>query len=175
VAILDLGWLKFKAGTEYQHQHDPTKSDTLSYTTKKGVGGAIQFIFQPHIEFGLNGAQGYQKIVNANGDNFTSFSRTSFGGFANVSNGDPRHPLIFGVGGVYTHTEDQNNLLRNGVVDKYWLWQSFVAVQYVAFQQLYIKLVAGYTRGHWLIAGNDPPVTFDDDTYNVRLRFSFYF
>ena len=178
VAILDLGWLKLKAGTEYQHQHDPTQSDNLSYTTKKGVGGAIQFIFQPHVEFGLNAAQGTVKSVNATGDwqgTNQSFTRTSFGGFANVSNGDPRHPLIFGVGGVYTHTEDQHNILGNGVVDKYWLMQSFMAVQYVAFQQLYIKLVAVYARGHWLTAGNDPPITFDDDMYSIRLRFAFYY
>ena len=68
VAILDLGWLKLKAGTEYQHQHDPTQSDNLSYTTKKGVGGAIQFVFQPHVEFGLNAAQGTVKSVDATGD-----------------------------------------------------------------------------------------------------------
>jgi hypothetical protein len=76
---------------------------------------------------------------------------------------------------MYTHTEDQNDPLNNGVVDKYWLFQSFAALQYVAFQQLYIKLVGGYSRGHWITAGNDPPIVLHNQLYSLRLRFSFYF
>ncbi len=79
------------------------------------------------------------------------------------------------MGGLYTHTEDQNNILGDGVVDKYWLFQGFAAVQYVAFQQLYIKLVGGYSRGHWLTAGHSPLIIWDDEMYSVRIRFSFYF
>lgn len=173
VAILDLGWLKLKGGVEYQHLSDKNPS-ALDYTTKKGLGGAIQFVFLPHIEFGLNAAQGTVWSVDQQGrySPTGSYTRTSVGGFANVSNGNPRHPLLFGVGGMYTQTEDQNNSLGNGEVDKIWLWQSFAAVQYVAFQQLYIKLVAGYSRGHWSIPG---PVAWDDEMYSLRLRFSLYF
>jgi hypothetical protein len=175
VAILDLGWLKLKGGAEYQkvvaQQNDQTSK------VSKGVGGAVQFVFEPHIEFGLNAAQGTVWDVDNKGQLNTagSFTRTSFGGFANISNGSAKHPLIFGVGGLYTHTEDQNDQLHNGVVDKYWLFQGFAAIQYVAFQQLYIKLVGGYSRGHWLVAGTDPATSFDNEMYSVRLRFSFYF
>ena len=38
-----------------------------------------------------------------------------------------------------------------------------------------MKLVGGYSRGHWLTAGTDPPIVFDDEVYSLRLRFSFYF
>jgi len=86
-----------------------------------------------------------------------------------------KHPLLFGVGAMYTHTEDQNAPYNNGVVDKYWLFQGYAAIQYVALQQLYIKLVAGYSRGHWASADADPPQQFEDDMYSVRLRFAFYF
>ena len=175
VAILDLGWLKLKGGVEYQRQGDQTVGNK-DVKTSKGVGGAIQFVFEPHIEFGLNAAQGTVWTVDkiAQVDPTNSYTRTSFGGFANVSNGSAKHPLIFGLGALYTHTEDQHDLLSNGVVDKYWLFQGFAAVQYVAFQQLYIKLVGGYSRGHWLQVGS-PPIAFDDENYSVRLRFSFYF
>lgn len=75
------------------------------------------------------------------------------------------------MGSVYTHYVDQNNL-HNPQVDDYWQVQNFVAIQYVALQQLYIKLVAGYARGHW---NTDVPLSYDDEMYSVRLRFSFYF
>ena len=45
----------------------------------------------------------------------------------------------------------------------------------MAFQQLYIKLVGGHAKGHWITADDDPPITYDDEMYSVRLRFAFYF
>ena len=176
VAILDFGWLKLKGGVEWQRQTDqvPSQQDEI---TKRGVGGAIQFVFEPHIEFGLNIAQGTQVSIDQNGQpqHAADFTRTSYGGFANVSNGSERHPLLFGVGGLFTRYVDQANVANPNVVDNYWLWQSFAAVQYVAFQQLYIKLVGSYSRGHFLSASTSPPVTWDDEMYSVRLRFAFYF
>jgi hypothetical protein len=176
VAILDLGWLKLKAGTEYKRETGIAASD-LTHNVYKGVGGAAQFIFAPHIEFGLNAAQGTVQLKGSDGkiDYQNSITRTSYGLFANVSNGSVKHPLLFGVGGLYTHTEAQNDAVVSGVVDKRWLFQSYVAAQYVAFQQLYIKLVAGYSRGHWLSAESDPAISFDDEMYSLRLRFAFYF
>ena len=134
-------------------------------------------MFAPHVEFGVNAAQGTVWSIDQN-KNFNpkgSYTRTSIGGFLNVSNGDPRHPLIFGLGSLFTRNVDQADILQNGVVDNYWLYQGFAAVQYVIRQQFYVKLVGGYSRGHWLTAGNDPPIVFDDEVYSVRLRFSFYF
>jgi hypothetical protein len=177
VAILDLGWLKLKAGTEYQHSKSQYAPSNKFETTQKGVGGAVQFVFLPHIEAGLNVAQGTIWSIKGNGelDAKGSLTRTSVGGFANVSNGSRKHPLLFGVGSLFTRNVNQNDAHKNGVVDNYWQLQSFAAVQYVAFQQLYIKLVAGYARGHWITADDDPPITYDDEMLSVRLRFAFYF
>lgn len=176
VAILDLGWLKLKGGVEWQHTGGQKASDQTD-NTNKGVGGAIQFVFQPHVEFGLNAAQGTSTSVSAAGkaQPQSDFTRTSYGGFLNVSNGSERYPLMFGLGGMFTRFVDQNNIANLNVVDNYWLWQSYVAVQYIVFQQLYIKLVGGYSRGHWLSAATDPALAWDDEMYSVRLRFSFYF
>jgi hypothetical protein len=176
VGILDLGWLKLKVGTEYRRETGQLASQKTEITSK-GVGGALQFVFAPHIEFGLNAAQGTVWNVDSTGRvNYQgSYTRTSFGGFANVSNGNPRHPVLLGVGAMYTHTEDQNDPLGLGQVDKYWLFQGFIAAQYVAFQQLYIKLVGGYSRGHWQTSESDPPIQFNDEMYSIRLRFAFYF
>jgi hypothetical protein len=174
VAVLDFGWLKFKAGTEWQRVTANAVSSPQRKTSR-GVGAAVQLVFDPHIELGFNAAQGTVVGINGMGqsDPQGSFTRTSFGGFANVSNGSPRHPLIFGVGGLFTRKVDQNNLFSQ--TDNYWLWQSFAAVQYVAFNQFYIKLVGGYSRAHFLSASTNPPLLFDDEMYSLRLRFSFYF
>jgi hypothetical protein len=176
VGILDLGWVKLKFGVEYQKlmaQGANNKTDL----TKKGIGGAIQFVLAPHLEFGLNAAQGTVWSIDSEGrfDPKGSFTRTSVGGFANLSNGSLKHPLLFGAGAMMSWKEDQNNALGDGQVDRYWLMQSFIAMQYVAFQQLYIKLVGGYSRGHWEIAGNKPIIVFNDEMYSIRLRFAFYY
>jgi len=175
VAILDLGWLKFKAGVEYRKLINQQLSNQTDVTSK-GVGAALQFVFLPHLEFGLNAAQGTIWNIDGNGNLLpeASVTRTSVGGFANVSNGHPRHTLIFGVGSLMTWTEDQNPITPNPV-DKYWLYQGYVAAQYVIHNVFYIKLVAGYSRSHFALAGNEPRVEFDDEMYSARLRFSFYF
>jgi hypothetical protein len=175
VGILDLGWFKLKLGTEYQHIGGQQASDQTSITSK-GVGGAMQFVFAPHVEFGLNAAQGTVWDVDNAGrvNGKASLTRTTFGGFANVSNGNLRHNVIFGVGSMVTFTEDQNAITPNPV-DKIWLYQGFIAAQYVLHNTYYVKLVGGYSRGHWSTAGNDPRVEFDNEMYSLRLRFSFYF
>ncbi len=171
VAIFDIGWLKLKAGTEYQKLTAQQINDP-GRETRKGVGGSIQFVLAPYVEFGLNGAQGTIWSVQSNG-NFNekgSLTRTSFGGFVNVTNASAKYPLVFGLGSVYSSYEDQ--FLRDGNVNEYWHLQNFVAVQYVAFQQLYIKLVGGYARAHWDVTD---PRSYDDEMYSVRLRLALYF
>jgi hypothetical protein len=176
VAILDFGWLKLKGGTEYQHTESQHPGNPFE-STQKGVGGGIQFVFLPHLEFGLHAAQGTIWSIKGDGnfDAKGSLTRTSVGGFANLSNGSAKYPFLVGVGVLYTSYEDQNAPFGNGVVDEYWQAQSFVAVQYVVFQQLYVKLVGGYARGHWLTADDDPPIEYDDEMYSLRLRLALYF
>ena len=73
---------------------------------------------------------------------------------------------------LYTHDVDQNDLHKNGTVDDYWHLQTFAAVQYVAFNQLYIKLVGGYAKTHY---DTTESLSYDDEMYSVRLRFALYF
>jgi len=176
VAILDLGWLKLKGGVEYQHSENQHEESPY-YQTKKGVGGGVQFVFLPHLEFGLHGAQGTVWSVKTDGnlDPKGTLTRTSVGGFANISNGSAKHPFLIGLGAIYNTYEDQNAPFNNGVVDEYWQLQTFAAVQYVVFQQLWVKLVGGYARGHWLNSDDDPPIQYEDEMYSLRLRLSLYF
>jgi hypothetical protein len=173
VAILDLGWLKVKVGTEYQRMESQQANDQTEVTSR-GVGGAVQIIANRYFEFGLNAAQGTVVAFDSMHRRNTkgTFTRTSFGGFANLSNAHPRHTLIFGVGSVVTTKEDQHDIVEAGVVDKYWLYQGFVAAQYVLHNQFYIKLIGGYSRGHWSTFDSN---SFDDEMYSARLRLSYYF
>ena len=175
VAILDFGWLKLKGGVEYRRRRIARGS--AYWVTKKGVGGGVQFVFLPHLEFGIHAAQGTVWNIKSDGnlDPKGSLTRTSVGGFANVSNGSAKHPFLMGVGAIYNTYEDQNAPFSNGVVDKYWQLQTFAAIQYVVFQQLYIKLVGGYARGHWLNSDDDPPIEYEDEMYSLRVRLSLYF
>jgi hypothetical protein len=174
VAILDLGWVKFKAGVEYQRQSGQPANDQTDVKSK-GVGGALQFVFLPHVELGINAAQGTVESIDSVGraNLKGSLTRTSFGGFLNVSNGNPRHPVLFGVGSLFTKTEDQDNTFAPDRVNEYWLYQGFMAVQYVLRDQFYIKLVGSFSRGHW--DTNDPAIIFDNEMYSMRLRFAYYF
>jgi hypothetical protein len=176
VGILDFGWVKLKVGTEYQKVVALNTSVDNTAITSKGVGGALQFVLAPHVEFGLNAAQGTVLSVTRTGvlDPGGSITRTSIGGFANVSNGDPQHPFIIGVGSMMTWNDDQNGIEPNPV-DHYWLYQGFIAAQYVLYNTFYIKAVGGYSRGYWGIAGNDPRIEYTNEVYSARLRFSFYF
>jgi len=173
VAIVDFGWVKFKAATEYQRL-TAQQADDRTHKTSKGIGGALQFVFLPHLEFGVNAAQGTIWSIASDGsfDPKGSLTRTSLGGFLNVSNGHPRHPVIFGVGSLYTHYVDQNDVHMDGVVDDYWQVQNFASVQYIVLNQLWVKLVGGYARGHWDTA---EPLSYNDEMYSLRLRISFYF
>jgi hypothetical protein len=174
VGILDFGWVKLKGGVEYQRLSAQPVGDP-SGVTSKGVGGALQFVFLPHVEFGLNAAQGTVVSINGQGQAPPkgSFTRTSFGAFLNISNGNLRHPVLFGIGSLLTKTEDQDNTIAPDHVDEYWLYQGFMAAQYVLRGQFFIKLVGSFSRGHW--ATNDPAIVFDNEMYSVRLRFAFYF
>jgi len=80
VAVLDLGWFKLKFATEYQHVGAQLASDQTDITSK-GIGGAVQFVLAPHVEFGLNAAQGTVWNIDANGRLNTkgSLTRTSVG------------------------------------------------------------------------------------------------
>src|SRR5690606_13810379 len=85
VGVLDLGWLKVKAGGEYKERSDQ-KEGSQGETRSRGVGAAIQLVLEPHVEFGLNGAYGLVDRIAADGrlDEKGSNTTYSVGAFANA-------------------------------------------------------------------------------------------
>ena len=80
--VLDLGSsnfkFKLKVGGEYQKRtpvmqdaytspNDTTPKDPVANNVQEGVGASMQFVIDPYIEFGVNGAIGRQEYTNAYG------------------------------------------------------------------------------------------------------------
>jgi hypothetical protein len=171
VGIIDLGWLKFKAGLEYKKLTDQ-KDGSKGETTQRGVGASLQFVFSPWVEGGVSGAYGLIDRIAQDGtvDEKGSNTTYSFGGFVNAR---LIESLLVGAGLNYTYLEDlhyDSNLNR---VDKFAHWQTFGALQYLLWKQLYIKLVVAYAKADFAPTFGDP--IFKNEMYSARVRFLFVF
>ena len=157
-AILDLGWLKLKAGAEYvqQTRGTPQYFDAGSGSngamveykykvTNKGFGGSIQFVFDPRVEFGLNAAMGSQASIDDNGSpqngGKDSYTTLSVGGFANYR---PANLWLVGAGVNWTAQTDSHYISATADFTDH--LQTFAALQYLLAGQLFIKAVLGYSR-----------------------------
>jgi hypothetical protein len=172
--IYDAGWIKAKAAAEYQWgtPQDPAPGQR-NERRLRGVAGSVQFVLAPWIEFGPN-------IGYAVTDLFTpasptpntglSGNETSFGGFVNAQ---VTPGLLVGAGANYAKF---SNLHQNaeGQFDTSTNSQYFLAVQYLLFNQLFIKLVGGYAKSHFDYSfSNMNP--YDDDMFSVRLRLMYLY
>lgn len=170
IGIADLGWMKFKFGGEYQRQTQQVSSQQV--TTDWGFGGALQFIFDPIIEFGINAAYGQHIEIQADGsENVTGSTFTySTGGFLNFHPG--LEDLTVGVGANYTYLQDKFFSTQLNRFDDYVGWQGFLAVQYLLLKHLFIKGVGGYA-----LADFNPTQekTFANQMLSFRLRLQYLF
>jgi hypothetical protein len=145
VAVLDLGWLKVKAGGEWKKQ-TPVGETTKGQLTQYGFGGAVQVVVDPYVEAGINAAYG---VSDANAqsdgtpDSKASGSTYSVGAFAN---GRIIDGLLVGAGLNYTYLTDKHFDGMEGRNEIYDQWQGFGAIQYYLFKQIFIKGVFGYAK-----------------------------
>lgn len=171
VAVLDLGMIKAKLGGEYI-KRTQVQDRSEWERVERGVGTAVQFVLDPLVEAGVNGGYGLVDTYDELGelDQENTFMTYSFGGFANAR---VVEALIVGAGGHYTWKDDQLKDVtgREGEFDHL---QVFGAVQYVVFDQLYLKLVGAYSRGRF--APTSLPIApYDSTMLSGRLRASLYF
>ncbi len=169
-AILDLGFVKFRVAGEYQYEFSNQSTSGNQHTQhNRGAGGSVQFVFAPLVEAGLNGAYAVNDESQVIGGTFqpnnsTSGNRYSFGGWANLA---PVPGWLIGVGGNYTHFHNLYIPANEMTYQHETNLQTFVAIQYLVYKQLFVKLVGGYAKSHFenVATGN-----YDDDQYSVRLR-----
>ena len=155
--IFDVGWLKVRLAGEYQKRTatsqtlDPAvgKKDPVPQRVQKGLGGSIQFVINPIVEFGVNGAIGKQEDVDAFARPVleNSFTTKSVGGFANVRLVER---LLFGGGVNWTSQTDTYLAPGSTVNDFTAQLQWFGAVQYQLLGYLYVKAVYAQARADFL-------------------------
>jgi hypothetical protein len=172
VAIADFGWLKLKVGAELRDGRG-TADNSKAETRQEGVGGAVQLVFDPTVEFGFNAAFGQTDTRNDQGiiNTQATFTTYSIGGFVNARVVDR---LLVGAGLHYTYKQDTDldpMLNRDEFFDQ---WQGFGAVQYLLFDQLFIKGVFAYA-----LADNNPipmisPI-YKNEMFSFRLRLQYLF
>jgi len=163
-AIFDIGWLKFKIGAEYQTRtpitQDPAGAGAyktpVEQTIQKGVGGSLQFVIDPFIEFGLNAAIGRVEYTNSTGNIpgmpgypgvlASSYTTKSVGGFANLR---VAGLWLAGIGVNWTEQTDGYRADGSKANDYTTHLQGFLALQYLLAGQLFIKAEAGLARAYF--------------------------
>jgi hypothetical protein len=191
VGIFDIGWLKLKAGCEYEKNTytttvpnpDPSivgKVDSAYKQTRKGYGVALQFVFDPYVEFGFNIAQGFQSVNNPDSltmNSTNSFTVTSAGGFANVRLG-PRDSVLgdFLLGSGVDWTTWYDHLSVSGApVDYTAQLQVFGALQYLVAKQLFVKLVVAYARADFEPSGSSGSDIYSNVMWSGRVRLMYLY
>jgi hypothetical protein len=171
VGILDFGFMRFKFGAEYL-DYTPQTEGSLTEQKNYGGGGALQFIVDPWVEFGINGAYGVQRQTDPQGHQSAtgSFETYSAGGFANVHIVDN---LLVGGGINYTYLLDKQYDPTLGREEDFDHWQLFGAVQYKLWNQLFIKGVFGYALANFNPNMMNQP--FTNVMVSGRLRLEYLF
>jgi hypothetical protein len=179
VGILDLGYVKVKLGTEYGVNTDQQVRYEKYRETTKGYGGAVQFVLNPWIEGGINGAVAYVDTYNTEGnpDYDNSTTQKSFGGFLN---GRIYGPLLVG-GGVNQTTLETLKLNQVADSPNYGKanlethLQTFFAIQYSLWDKVFFKFVGAYARYKFEDNIQNPPVPFQNSMWSGRLRVMYLF
>jgi hypothetical protein len=171
VGILDFGFIRVKAGVEYKKLTDQ-KEGSKGETTQRGSAGSVHFVFDPYIEFGVNGSYGIVDRVAQDGtvDEKGTNEVYSFGGFANVR---IIEDLLFGAGANITKLEDIHLDRSVGDVDHFSHLQAFGALQYLVMKQLFVKFVGAYARSEFHPVFGEP--IFNNTMVSGRLRLLYLF
>jgi hypothetical protein len=178
-AIFDMGWLKIRGALEYQYEFAQDPSPAAKDTKKnRGGGGSVQLVFAPYVELGANFAYAVNDEADAKSqgdeDLSSSGNKTSFGGFIDgnpIPNVLPN--LLIGAGANYTTFHDLIVNPSTGAYEQSTNLQSYFAIQYLFYRQLFVKLVAGYAKSHFENMGTLVP--YDDDMFSVRVRLMYLY
>jgi hypothetical protein len=130
-------------------------------------------VFAPWIELGVNVGKATFDLIGPMGVVTNNSGDTlSFGGFVNARPLIFIPNLLFGAG--WNQTKTTTLAESGGKHDSTTNTQSFLAVQYLAGGQLFIKLVGGYSRTSFSTPGAIME-GYDNDQYSIRLRLQYLF
>ena len=81
---------------------------------------------------------------------------------------------MIGAGGNYTSFHDLNMNASTGDFDRSTAnLQAYLAVQYLFYKQLFVKVVGSYAKSHF--ANELSPMPYDDDMLAVRVRLMYLY
>lgn len=170
--VIDYGWVKLKLAGDVRKQF-PIASSSKESRFQRGGMGALQFVFDPIVEFGANFAYGlidHYNPVNVTDpsadmgdfDGLGSPTLWSAGGFLNLR----AFPgFLIGGGGNFNHEADQAG-------GEFTHLQTFGAIQYLVGGQLFVKLVAAYAQAHLAPGGL---TAWDNTMMSGRIRLMYLF
>ena len=170
VAILDLGFMKFKAGYERQLASSLFEGNKARVETQ-GLGAELQFVLPPWVEFGGGVARRTVDAFDQDGGvrPGATTTTTTYGGFANVR--PWVKDVLVGIGYHHTNWRDYN-IDFFGDPEKTTHDQMFGAVQYLLWDRLYIKYVLAYSRANIEARNDTDPADkgFVNESIGHRLR-----
>jgi len=172
-AIFDVGWLKVRGALEYQYAWN-IDSDSRFLSTKKNRGGAgsVQVVLAPFVEASFNFGYASIDVADASkgGENHSaSGDRLSVGGFIDVAPLPAQLPNLL-LGAVVNYATFQNILMDP---ERSTNRQQYIAVQFLFYKQLYLKVVGGYAKSHFENQASKP--AYDDDMFSLRVRLQYLF
>ena len=178
--VFDMGMVKLKGAAVARYQS--SQANTYHEVRKiYGATGAIQFVFDPIVEFGLNFDYGYidhwkptaTNPAQSMGDYDPAGSTTtkSFGGFANFR---VMTDLLAGVGANFINEDDAYPDAVTRIPGNFKHIQAFGALQYLINRQLFVKVVGAYARGH-IAQSNTTVPAWDNSMGSARIRFLYLF
>ena len=148
----------------------PQGEGELRRVYRNGFGGAVQFVLTPWLEGGVSFARGYEDLVTLQGieDLANSNTVTGYGGFLNAR---PLESLVVGIGALDSHWENLSKTTEPGEhygdPDTNDQLQTFLAVQYDLWDQLYFKLVASHAKFDFYESSSTP---FTNEMWGLRFR-----
>ena len=179
--IYDLGWLKLRVAAEYQWRFpvDPRPSSHNEYRNR-GVAGSVQFVFAPWVEFGPNFGRAITDVFLPTGlqpdgsflpDTGRSGDTVSYGGFLNFR---PFGDMLIGTGYNFASFTNLHLNTATNEYDKSTNTQYFLALQYLVYKQLFVKVVGGYAKTHFDLSFSNMN-SYDDDMFSVRVRLMYLY
>jgi len=179
--IYDLGFLKFRFAAEYQLKFAPDPAPMAKNETRnRGIAGSVQLVFAPWVEFGPNIGRAVTDLYTAAGlqqdgsyvpDTSRSGDLVSYGGFMNIH---PFGDLLIGAGANYASFQNLHVNTTTNQKDKSSNTQYFLAIQYLVYHQLFVKVVGGYAKTHFDFSFNNM-APYDDDMFSVRVRLMYLY
>jgi hypothetical protein len=171
-AVFDIGWLKLKAAAEYQWLTARNQGDR-EQKQNRGFAGSAQFVYGKYVEGGINYGYANNRIFTPTGilDSTRTAALSSIGVFVNAR---VIEDLLVGAGFNYVSTANEHFNTSTGYSDFATNTQTFVAIQYLVWKQLFVKAVGAYANSRFEQSFNTSR-PYNDQMFSARLRVLYLF